>query len=113
MDEEERKDFQRAAGQLLLVSGITRPDMLFHTCDASTRFKNSTVADAIRKNKIIKYLKNANSFVRIPQFDKNSLRLQIFMDASFNNLPNSGGQVRQVIFLSDSTVAQFIGTCQR
>ena len=63
---------------------------LFHTCGGSTRFKNSTVADAIRVNKIIQYLKNANSFVRIPQFDKHYLRLQIFTDASFNNLPNGG-----------------------
>ena len=39
---------------------------------------------------------------KIPQFDKNSLRLQLFIDACFNNLPNSGSQVGQIIFLNDS-----------
>ena len=57
LDEKERKDFRRAVGQLNCVSGITRPDILFHSCDASARFKNSTVADALRVNMIIKYLK--------------------------------------------------------
>ena len=39
---------------------------------------------------------------KIPQFDKNSLRLQLFIDACFNNLPNGGSQVGQIIFLNDS-----------
>ena len=101
LDEKGKKDFQRAVGQLNWVSGITRPDIPFHTCDASTRFKNLTVADGLRVNKIIKYLKNTNSFIKIPQFDKNCLRLQLFMDASLNNLPNGGSQAGQIIFLSD------------
>ena len=102
MNEKERKDFCRAFGQLNWVSGITRHDISFHTCDTSTRFKNSTVADALRVNKIIKYLKNSDNFMKIPQFDKNSLRLQLFTDATFNNLPNGGSQAGQIIFLSDS-----------
>ena len=90
MDEKERKDFGRTVGQFNWVSGITRPDIWFHTCDTSTWFKtwfkNSTPADAVYK--IIKYLKNTDSLIKVPQFDKNSLRLQLFMDTSFNNLPN-------------------------
>ena len=53
-------------------------------------------------NKIIKYSKNTDSFIKIPQFDKNSLRLQLFTGTSFNNLPNGGSQAGQIIFLSDS-----------
>ena len=102
LDEKERKDFRRAVGQLNWVSGITRPDISFHKCDASTRFKNSTVADALRVNKVIKYLKNTDSFIKIAQFEKNSLRLQLFMDASFNSLPNGSSEAGQIIFLSDS-----------
>ena len=49
-----------------------------------------------------KYLKNADSLIKIPQLDKNSPRLQLFTDASFNNLPNGGSQAGQIIFLSDS-----------
>ena len=102
LDEKERKDFEKAVRQLNWVSGIIRLDISFHTCDTSTRFKNSTVADAHRMNKIIKYLKNADSFIRILQFDKNFLRLQLSTDASFNNLPNGSSQAGQIIFLSDS-----------
>ena len=50
----------------------------------------------------MKYLKNIDSFIKIPQFDKNSLRLQIFTNASFNNLSNGGSQSGQIVFLSDS-----------
>ena len=102
LDEKKRKDFQKAVGQRNWVSGMIRLDTSFHTCDTSTRFKNSTVADARRMNKIIKYLKNADSFIRILQFDKNFLRLQLSTDASFNNLPNGSSQAGQIIFLSDS-----------
>ena len=49
-----------------------------------------------------KYLKNADNLIKIPQLDKNSPRLQLFTDASFNNLPNGGSQAGQIIFLSDS-----------
>ena len=58
LDEEKRKDFRRAVGQFNWVSGITRSDILFHTCDASTRFKNTTVANGLRVNKKIKEYKN-------------------------------------------------------
>ena len=102
LDEKEEKYFWRAVVQLNWVSGITKPDIPFHTCDVSTRFKNSTVANALRVNKIIKYLKNNGSFIKIPQFDKNSLRLQLFTDASFNNQSNGGSQAGQIIFLCDS-----------
>ena len=53
-------------------------------------------------NKIIKYLKNSNSFNKIPQFDQNSLRLQFLMDVCFNNHPKVDSQAGQIIFLSDS-----------
>ena len=97
-----RKDFQRAVGQLNWVSRITRRDISFHTCDASARFKNSKLTGALKVNEIIKYLKNTDSFIKIPQFDKNSLRLQLVTFAGFNNLPNGGSQAGQIIFLSDS-----------
>ena len=51
---------------------------------------------------IIKHLKNTNAFVKIPQFHKNSLKLKLFTDASFNNLSNGGSQTDQIILLSNS-----------
>ena len=43
--------------ELSSVSGIIIPDISFYTSDASARFKKSTAGDALRVNKIIKYLK--------------------------------------------------------
>lgn len=46
--------------------------------------------------------KNTNGFIKIPQFDKNSLKLKLFTDASFNNLSNGGSQTDQIILLNNS-----------
>ena len=53
LDEKVRKDFRRTVGKLHWVSGITRPDISFHTCDASRSFNNSTVANAFWVNRLV------------------------------------------------------------
>ena len=42
-----RKDYYRAVGQLNWVSGISQPDISFYVCDASTKFQNATITDAL------------------------------------------------------------------
>ena len=100
LTEMERKDYRRAAGQINWVSGISRPDISFYVCDASTKFQNATITDALKVNKV-KHLKSTKSFIKVPKFDEESLKLQLFTDASFNNLPNGGSQAGQILFLSD------------
>ena len=89
------------------VSGISRPDISFYVHDASTKFQNATTTDAVKVNKVIKHLKSTKSFIKVPKFDKESLKLQLFTDASFNNLPNGGSQAGQILFLSDCKINCF------
>ena len=101
LTEIERKDYRRAVGKLNWVSGISQPDISFYVCDTSTKFQNATITDALKVNKVIKHLKSTTSFIKVPKFDKESLKLQLYTDASFNNLPNGGSQAGQILFLSD------------
>ena len=71
----------------------------FDVYDASTKFQNAKITEAL--NKVIKHLKSTKSFIKVAKFDKESLWLQLFTDASFNNLPNGGSQTGQILFLSD------------
>ena len=100
LTEIERKDYRRAVGQFNWVSGISRPDISFYVCDASTKFQNATITDALKVNKV-KHLKSTKSFIKVPKFDEEYLKLQLFTDASFNNLPNGRSQAGQILFLSD------------
>ena len=57
------------------VSGISRPDISFYVHDASTKFQNATTTDAVKVNKVIKHLKSTKSFIKVPKFDKESLKV--------------------------------------
>ena len=47
LTEIKRKDYRRAVGQLNWVSEISQPDTSFYVCDASTKFQNATITDAL------------------------------------------------------------------
>mgnify|MGYP001796156622 CR=1 FL=1 len=102
LSETERTSYRSVVGQLNWISGISRPDISFSVCEASTKFTSATVADIQYVNKIVRKVKNTPSFIRFPSFNQDTLRLQLFTDASFNNLPNGGSQAGQIIFLTDS-----------
>ena len=98
---EEKTSHRGAVGQLNRVAGISRPDTSFSVCEASTKFKQATVADLPYDNKIIKNVKNSKNEIRFPKLNLNNIKLQLLTDASFNNLPNGGSQAGQIIFLTD------------
>ena len=56
--EAETTQFKRPVGQLNRVAGISRPDISFSVCKASTKFKNAIVADVSSVRKIIRNLKS-------------------------------------------------------
>ena len=101
LSREEKTAYRSAVGQLNWVAGISRPDTSFSVCEASTKFKQATVADLLYDNKIIKNVKNSKNEIRFPKFNLNNIKLQLLTDASFNNLPNGGSQAGQIIFLTD------------
>ena len=98
---EGKKTNRSAVGQLNWVAGISRPDISFSVCEASTKFKQATVEDVLYVNKIIKNVKNSINEISFLQLNLNNIELQLFTDASFNNLPNGGSQAGQIIFLTD------------
>ena len=83
----EKTSHRSAVGQLNRVAGILRPDISFSVCEASTKFKQATVADVLYVSKIIKNVKNSKNEIRFPQLNLNNTELPLFTDASFNNLP--------------------------
>ena len=80
---------------------MTRPEISFEVCQVSTRVKNATVADILSINKVIKFVKSTPSSISIPKLGLKSLSITVFADASFNNLPDGGGQGGYIIFLND------------
>ena len=78
---------------------MSRPKISYHLCETSTRVKNTTATDAHTINKVIKHIKNSPSHITIPKSDLNSLEIQLYSDASFNNLPDGGSQGGHVVFL--------------
>ena len=100
LSNEEKTSYRSAVGHLNWVAEISRPDISFSVCEASTKFKQATVADVLYVNKIIKNVKNSENAINFPQLNRNNIKLQLFTDASFSNLPNGGSQAGQTIFLT-------------
>ena len=60
-------------GQLKWVAGISRPDISFSICEASTKFKQTTVAHVIYFKKIIKNIRNSKNEIRFPKLNLNNI----------------------------------------
>ena len=99
LTEAERTQYRSVVGQLNWVAGISRSDISFSVCEASTKFKNVTVAD-IYVNKIIRNVQSTKNCIKFPRLDLKTLQLKLFTDASFNNL-NGGSQGGQIIFITN------------
>ena len=89
-------------GQLNWLAGISRPDISFDVCQASTRIEDATVADVIVVNKIVRKIKNEPSHVLFPCLDLSSVHLKTYTDASLNNLPRGTSEGGTITFLCDS-----------
>ena len=106
LDKDEVKQFQKLLGQLLWLSGQTRPDLTYETLEHSTYTKNATVKNQLSLNKVIKKLSDGPDFLRFNQTDirKGEIKLVFYSDASLGNLPNRVDSARgYIIFLVDSS----------
>ena len=97
VDQEEKKLLRGVSGQLNWLAAITRPDISYDVCKASTKVKDATIADVLSVNKIVKKVKNELSEIYFPCFDSRSLHIRSYSDASFNNLPNGGSQGEHIV----------------
>ena len=48
---EKNKLYRKVVGQLTWLAGMSKPDIIFHVCEASTKLNKATVADIIIINK--------------------------------------------------------------
>ena len=101
LTEAERTEYRSAIGKLNWVAVISKPDISFSVCKASTKFKNATVADAYYIKKIIRKVRSTKNCIKFPCLSLKMLQLKLFTDASFNNLPNGGSQGGQIIFITN------------
>ena len=98
--DEEFKELRVVVGKLLRVSGQTRPDTSFGTCQLSSSLKSSTVEDQLRANKTIKKLKSDEVKLRFPNIGQvEKAQLVSFSDASLANLKNGGSEGGGIIFI--------------
>ena len=94
--------YRRILGQLNWVGEIWRRHMSFSVFESSTKFPHVTVADIIYVNMITRKFKRSRCFIPFSKVNLNTIKIHLFTDASFNNLPNGGIQAEHVTFLTDS-----------
>ena len=100
--EKEKSKLRSLVGQLNWITGISRPDIGFGVCQLSSTIKNATVSHLVKANKILRNVKNSpNSIGFTKLFDLKNLKVVVYTDASFANLPNGGSQGGQIVFLGD------------
>ena len=82
-----------------------RPDLSFDVCQLSSNIKQAKVSDMLYANKVVKSAQMEPLSVAIPSLNLSQLHIVTYADASFNNLPESGSQGGNIIFLSDGEKA--------
>lgn len=99
---EEIKKLRRAAGQLNWATNISRPDMGFGACEVATSVPKATVSSILNANKWIRHIKNNQSHIKFPILQNpENLKVIVYTDASYANLPGGFSQGGQLVFLSD------------
>ena len=99
---EEEKLLRTAIGQLNWVATQTRPDLSYDVLELSMITNRATVDHLLQANKVIRKLKSEALQIKFPRLGElSNLKLMLFNDASFANLPDgtssTGGRV---VFLS-------------
>ena len=99
----EKKAYRALVGQLNWVATHTRPDAAFETCALSSSYKEATLDDLIRLNKLAERVKREHVNLFFPRLrDLTKCSLECYTDAAFKNLQNGNSQGGLIIFLQDS-----------
>ena len=100
---DEYRLFRSKCGQLLWISLQTRPDISFQVCQISNHLSDPNVEDIIVMNKIIKNLQSEPGIsLTFRAVNLNEMKLKVYSDSAYGNLPNHGSQCGYIIFLSDN-----------
>ena len=102
LTEIERKAYRALVGQLNWVATHTRPDAAFETCALSSSYKEATLDDLIRLNKLAERVKREHVNLFFPRLNNlTKCSLECYTDAAFKNLQNGNSQGGLIIFLQD------------
>ena len=80
---------------------MTRPDISFNSCQLSTVQSNPRVSDLVMANRVLADLKREQLSIKYVSLDTASLKMVVFADASYANLPDGGSQGGHMIYLAD------------
>lgn len=75
----------------------------FLICEISTMIKSATIADIKAIKKVARFVTFLPNSIMFPRLDPKYTSVKMFVDASYNKLPNSGSQGGNIVFLSDKT----------
>ena len=98
--QEDISAIQSLVGQLYRLSGVSRPESSFNTCNISTNVNNMEIWVVIEPNKVVKRVKNQKNQILFPSLDPNTIQLVVYTDTSFNN-PTADGSQGGDIFLTN------------
>ena len=88
-------------GQLNWLSGISRPYISFYVYHISRKISKMKVRAVTLLNKIITHIKSEENRICFPNLDLNTVKLIVYTDACFNNLPDGGRPGGYIIFITD------------
>ena len=98
----EKVAYRALVGQLNWVATHTRPDIAFDTCALSVAFKDATIGDLIKLNKLVTRIKSTEMNLFFPRLNSlENCTIECYADAAFRNLPSKGSQGGIIIFLKD------------
>ena len=99
---DEYRKFKSLIGKLLWLSTQTRPDISFEICQISNHLSDPNVQDMISVNKMVTKLRNDPEIRMVYKpIDLKTMKLVVYSDSAYGNLPRHGSQCGYIIFLTD------------
>ena len=103
LNTEEIKTLRSVCGKLNWIASKSRPDLSFDVCDLSCSIKNAKISDLQKAAKVVRKAKSSRVSIKFPSLDLSTIKVIIYSDASYGNLPDGSSQGGHIIFLSDSS----------
>ena len=105
LNPQEYGQFRSLCGKLLWLSLQTRPDISFEVCQLSNHLSDANVQDIISINKLVKKLQSEEPISLVfKALNLSKLKLKVFADAAYGNLPKHGSQCGYIVFMSDDII---------
>lgn len=100
LNEKEKDQLRSKIGQILWVARQSRPDVMFDASNLASGLNKATVQTIHEANRIVCKLKSKKVVLIFQHLGSDSaLRMIVFSDASFGNLPDGGTQGGHLIIL--------------